>query len=215
MVEMDLKEQLASATRLFWEKGLTPGNDAGDVSIRDPKTGNIYICPMATADYKIRNWGVVTASDMVILSLDGKKLEGTDIKPTIEKLMHLYIYRARPEINAIVHSHAVWSSTFAVTGKNIPAILVESGFIGGEVVCAEYGKVGSKLLAENIVKALGDKKKAALLRNHGAVALGKNIEEAFTVSDYLEKQAKVALLGSTLGKLLTININDTKDESNI
>ena len=91
---------------------------------------------------------------------------------------------------------------------------IEAAFIGGEVVCAEYGKVGSQLLADNIVRALGDKKKAALLRNHGAVAIGKTMREAFTVSDYMEKIAKVAMYAKAMGsRPVSLDVEDIKDEN--
>jgi L-fuculose-phosphate aldolase len=70
--------------------------------------------------------------------------------------MHLLIYKTRRNVNAIVHSHAVWSSAFAVTGRSIPLVLAEQSLrLGGEVRCADYGRVGSDELADNIVKALG------------------------------------------------------------
>ena len=89
---------------------------------------------------------------------EGKLVDDSGLLPTVEAPMHLAIYRARPDVNAIVHSHAVWSSTFAVTGKNIPLILSEQSLrLGGEVICAAYGKVGSEEIARNIVAALGYK----------------------------------------------------------
>lgn len=215
MVKQYLKEEVANGCKLFWEKSLSPGCDAGDISLSDPETGYIYICPMATADYPIDNWGEVTADDIVVIDINGKKIEDSPIHATIEAPMHLYIYRNRPECNAIVHSHGEWTCAFAATGQNIPAVLVESGFIGGEIICAEYGKVGSLLLAENILEALGNTKKAALMRNHGAVALGRDLKEAFIVSDFLEKQARIVIRAKTLGELIPVDINDIKDESNL
>lgn len=209
-----LKEEVAKATRLFWEKQLTPGQDSGDTSLRDAETGYIYICPRPNERLKIPNWGVIKADDIVVIDPNGKIIDGSDLLPTVEAPMHLYIYKARPEINAIVHSHAVWSSTFAVTGKNIPLILAEQSlFLGGEIVCAEYGKVASEQLAKNIVKALGNNKMAALMRNHGAVCIGKDFEEAFIVSDFLEKGAQVALFGNILGKLIVRRSDEILDES--
>jgi L-fuculose-phosphate aldolase len=215
MIKQILKEQLAAGCKTFWGKRLSPGRDAGDISLRDPETGLIYICPMATADYPIDNWGEVTAADIVVIDINGKKFDDSPIHATIEAPMHLYIYRNRPECNAIVHSHGEWTCAFAATGKNIPAVLVESAFIGGEIVCAEYGKVGSTLLAKNIVKALANNKKAAIMRNHGAVALGRDLKEAFVVSDFLEKQARVVIRARSLGEIIPVDVNDIKDESNL
>lgn len=209
----DLKDEIVAGCQLFWEKEYSPGRDAGDLSLRDKETGYIYICPMATSERPILHWGSVARDAVVVLNASGERIDSQGWSETIETPMHLAIYAARPDCNAIVHSHAVWSCAFAATGRNIPAVLVESAFIGGEIVCAEYGKVGSRTLAQNVVSALGERKKAALLRNHGAVAIGSDLQEAFVASDFLEKQAKVVALAVGLGSLAEIDIEHIRDES--
>lgn len=214
MIKRSLKEEVAKAAHLFWEKNLTPGQDSGDVSLRDPETNLIYICPRTSETLHIPNWGVITADEIVVVDLDGNIQEDNGILATVEAPMHLYIYKTRPEVNAIVHSHAEWSSVFAVTGKNIPLVLAEQSlFLGGEIICAEYGKVGSIKLAENIVKALGSDKQCALMRNHGAVCVGATMADAFLNADFLEKGAKNALFGSLLGGLIVIAPDEILDES--
>lgn len=79
-------------------------------------------------------------------------------------------------------------------------------------MCAGYGPVGSDELAVNILKALGQNKYAALMMNHGAVCVGRNFEEAFIVSDFLEKGAKTAAVGSLLGDLITREPGEILDE---
>ena len=214
-IKQELKEEVAAATRLFWEKGLSPGSDAGDTSLRDVETGLIYICQRPKPNVlRIPNWGMIKADHIVAINPDGKVVDDSGLLPTVEAPMHLAIFKARPGVNAIVHSHAVWSSAFAATGKNIPAILAEQSLhLGGEVICAAYGKVGSEELARNIVAALGKTKMAALMQNHGAVALGVNFEEAFISSDFLEKGAQVALLGGLLGPLIALKPGEILDKS--
>jgi L-fuculose-phosphate aldolase len=187
---------------MLWEKQLTPGADYGDTSLRDPETGHIYICPRVSGRLsEIPNWGCIKADDIVAINRDGEVIDGKDILPTVEAPMHLHIYKARPDVNAIVHSHALWSSAFAVSRQDVPLITADMVYsIGGEVKCAEYGPVASVQLAVNIVKALGDRRKAALMANHGAVCVGRDFEEAFFVSDMLEKSAQVAIMGSILGR---------------
>jgi L-ribulose-5-phosphate 4-epimerase len=205
MIKEHLKEEVAEATRLFWKKGLTPGQDSGDTSLKDPDSGLIYICPRPKAGVlHIPYWGMIKAEHIVVINQAGDVLDESGLLPTVEYPTHLAIYAARPDVKAIVHSHAIWSSAFAVTGKSIPLILAEQSLrLGGEVLCARYGRVGSDELAENIVAALGQNKYAALMMNHGAVCVGKNFEEAFIVSDFLEKGAQTALMGSLLGELIT------------
>lgn len=209
-----LKEEVARATRLFWEKGLTPGLDSGDTSLKDADAGLIYICPRPSDTLRIPNWGVIKAEDIVVINLDGETVEDTSILPTVEAPMHVEIYKARPDVNVIVHSHAVWSSAFAIAGRSIPLTLAEQAlFLGGEVVCAEYGKVASMELARNVVKALGKDKMAAIMRNHGAVCVGRDFGEAFAVCDFLEKGAQTTILGSLLGKLISLNPDEILDDS--
>ncbi len=215
MIKRTLKEQVAQATRLFWQKGLSTGRDGGDVSLRDPEAGLIYVGPRTDKNYQIANWGEVKGDDIAVIDEEGKVADASHGRlPTVEAPMHLLIYRSRPEINAIIHSHAVYSSAFAVTGQNIPLTLAESAvYASGEVICAKYGKVGSRELAENVVMALGKKKKAALLRNHGAVCVGTDLEDAFIVSDFLENTAKVVILGRILGQVIPIKTEDIFDDS--
>ena len=214
MIEQHFKEELARATRLFWKKELTPGQDSGDLSIRDPETGLIYICPRPNETLMIPNWGVITAEDMVVMDIDGNLMEDSGILATVEAPTHLHIYRARPNVRAIIHSHAVWSSAFAVAGRNIPLVLAEQAlFLGGEIICAEYGKVGSEKLAENMTRALGQDKMAVLMRNHGAVCVGESMDEAFIVSDFLEKGAQTTLLAHLIATPIEISPDDILDDS--
>ena len=217
MISKKLKEEVAKATLLFWKKGLSAGRDAGDTSLRDPETNLIYICPQATEKLKIMNWGTITSNQIVVINMNNEVVDGPNLIPSLESPMHIAIYKARPEINAIVHSHAVWSTIFAITGKNIPLVDAEMDeFLGGEVVCAEYAEVATEELAGNVIKALGKNNFAALLRNHGAVCIGRDFEEAFTVSDFLEKSAETVLFGSLLGGLITYNkLEYTPNQKNL
>lgn len=203
MIKKILKEEVAESAIALWKKGLSTGRDAGDTSLRDPETNLIYICPQPTDKLEILNWGNITSDDIAVINFDNEVVDGSDLLPTQEAPMHIAIYKARPEINAIVHSHPVWSTVFAITGKNISLVDAEMDeFLGGEVVCAEYAEVATEELGKNVVNALGKNKLAALMRNHGTVCIGKNLEEAFNTSDFLEKSAKTVLFGHLLGGLI-------------
>lgn len=214
MIKQELKELVASAAREFYEKNLTPGQDSGDVSLLDEETGLVYICPRPNPSLPIPNWGVIKAEHIVVMDLKGNLQEDNGILATVEAPMHLAIYEARHDVKAIVHSHGQWSSVFAITGKNIPLALAEQSlFLGGEVPCAEYGRVGSEKLANNIVKALGKDKNCALMRNHGAVAVGPTMEEAMLNAIFLEKGAQTCLFGYLLGGLIEVDPDDILDPS--
>jgi len=203
MIKQKLKQEVAQAAVMLWKKGLSIGRDAGDTSFRDPKDQLIYICPRPTEKLIIKNWGITKAEHIVVINPKGEVVDGGDILPTLEAPMHLSIYKARPEINAIVHTHPVWSTVFAITGKNIPLIDAEmDAFLGGEVVCAEYAEVGTEELGQNVVAALGTTKFAALIRNHGAVCIGTDFDNAFNTSNFLEKSAQTVVFGTLMGGVI-------------
>jgi len=213
-IKYEYKVMVSEGAHLFFEKKLTPGMDSGDLSFFDREEGYIYICPRPNDSLNITDWGVLRPEDICVLDIDNNCVEDNGILPTVESPMHVAIYKARPEVNAIVHSHPLWSSSFAITGKNIPLALAEQAlFLGGEVVCAEYGTVGSEELAQNIVKALGEEKTAALMRNHGAVAIGKSLKEAFVLAEFVEHGAQVAIMGKVLGEIIEIDPDNILDPS--
>ena len=160
------------------EEGITIGT-WGNVTIRDPETGYVYLSPSGMP-YK-----TLTEDDIVVVLLDGSRVEGTR-RSTIETEMHLAIYRARPECNAIIHTHPIYSTAFSAMGEDIPLMLDEAAQVLGDTVrTADYALPGTQELADNCVKALGDKAMACLLKSHGAVCLGKDLEQAFGRRDGL------------------------------
>ena len=213
-IKRELKELVAGSAKRFFGTQLTPGMDSGDVSVRDTDTGYIYIYPRPGNNFEIIDWTVLKPENICVTDADGNLVEDVGLLPTVELPMHVAIYKDRPEINAIVHSHPIYSSAFAVTGKNIPLALAEQAlFLGGDIICAEYGLVGSKELADNIVKALAGNKMAALLRNHGTVVLGRDLPEAFVLSDFVEHGARVTILGMSIGKIIEVAPDNILDPS--
>lgn len=213
-IKGEYKEIIADAAKRFYDTQLTPGMDSGDISVRDTDTGYIYIYPRPGDNFEITDWRVLKPENICVLDKDGNLVEDKGLLPTVEAPMHVAIYKDRPEINAIIHSHPIYSSAFAITGKNIPLALAEQAlFLGGEIVCAEYGLVGSVELADNIVKALRGNKMAALLRNHGTVVLGRNLTEAFVLSDFVEHGARVAIMGMSIGNIIEVKPDNILDPS--
>lgn len=212
-VKTEYKQMLSATAKRFYEKHLSPGFDAGDMSMRDMDTGLIYAYPNPKENFMFYNWTELKPENIAVLDIEGNLVEH-EYPPTCEIPMHLAIYKARPEVQVILHSHPIWSSIFAACGKNIPLSLAEQGVhLGGEIVCAEYGLVGSKDLADKVVKALGKVNKAALMRNHGTVVIAKSIEEAFALSDILEHGAQIAVYGQILGGVLSVDIDNILDPS--
>jgi L-fuculose-phosphate aldolase len=165
----------------------------GNISARDAESGLIYLTPSAM------NYEIITEDDIVVAKLDGAIVEAKR-KPTIETELHLGIYRARPALNAIVHTHPIHSLVYAVLRESIPPVIDEAAqALGGEVRCTEYALPGSNELAANCVKALGDGY-ACLLASHGAVCTGADMDGAFKVAAVLEMTAQVYTTARLLGK---------------
>lgn len=211
-IKIEYKNKLAESAKLLYEKGFSPCLDFGDVSIVDPESDYIYICPNVDENYRVQNWGETKAEDICVVDKEGKLIEDIGLFPTVELPMHLSIYKARPEVKAIIHSHAMWSTAYAITRKNIPLVLTaQATLLGGEILCAEYGLVGSDDLGKNVVKALGKNKRAALMSNHGAVIVGRDINEAFACSEFFEKAIQSIIMGNIIGKVIEINPDNVLD----
>ncbi len=142
---------------------------------------------------------ILKTSDLLLLNLNGELIRGR-WKPSIETPMHIRIYRARNDVNAIIHTHSHFATVFAVSGESIPPITVEfAAVVGHEVPVTRYVRAGTEEAAEEIVNTL-DSGRAVLLKNHGVVAVGESIEEAYHVALLVEEEAKTYYLLKLLGK---------------
>lgn len=180
------RETLLDATQDLLERGLVSGS-SGNVSLRLPNVGGEerYLITPAGVPY--------TRLDRDELVLVDGNLEpvDSDSVPSTESLLHLAIYRARPDLNAVVHTHSLYASVAAVTGNPIPPVVDEMVvYIGGAVEVAEYEFPGSEELAEAGLEALGDRR-AVLLRNHGMCAAGATLDEAMHVAILVERVAQI------------------------
>lgn len=205
-VKYEYKSAIIHATKKFVELEYTPVSDLGDLSMRDPDTGYIYFSPNKGDEIDIPDWTFITEEDVVVTDPDGNIIENRHgIQPTCEYPMHIAIYKARSDANAIVHSHCIYSSAFAIAGKAIPLALSEMRKFGGDIQCsAEFGPAGSPILANGVVDALGKVNKAALVKNHGAACIGANFREAFEVSVLVEKLAQTCILAATIGDVVGV-----------
>lgn len=157
----------------------------GNISCRDTETGLVYITPSGM------DYSTLTEEDVVVLTPDGNVAEGFR-KPSIEAGLHLAVYRARADVNAIIHTHAPYSIVFSCTGEDIPMIIDEAAQVLGDTCrTAKYALPGSTELAEECVKALGDKAASCLLKSHGAVCTGATMDAAFKVVKVLETTAHI------------------------
>ena len=183
------KEAVLAAARRMVERGLVSGT-SGNVSLRLPRHQGrdiLAITPSSLA------YDTLSADDIQVIGFDGATVEGT-LTPSMETELHIRVYAARPDAGAIIHTHSLHACGVAATGRDIPPITEEQVFtLGGSITCAPYAASGTAELAAAAVAALGDRN-AALLRNHGALAAGADLDSAFAAAELLEKTARVYLL---------------------
>ncbi|MEK7477480.1 MAG: L-ribulose-5-phosphate 4-epimerase [Candidatus Coatesbacteria bacterium] len=166
---------------------------SGNVSIRDPKTGWVVIKPSGV---KFQD---LTPANQVIVDLDGKVIEGT-CAPSVDAPTHLYIYRKRPDVCGVVHTHSQYATAFAAVGKPIPIVLTAmADEFGGAIPCGPYSKIGGEEIGETIVKYLGSSP-GILLKNHGVFTVGKTGEAALKAAVMVEDVARTVHHALLLGK---------------
>ncbi len=190
---MNWKQRLIRAGQEMLERKLTV-ETWGNLSLRDPDTGLIYLTPSAMP------YHTITEADVVVLDGNGNLVEGNRA-PTVEKDLHLGLYRMRPEINAVIHTHPVHSQVFAVLRRPIPPIMDEAAqVIGGAVPVADYALPGTKELADKVCRVMDGRVRACLMANHGAVCVGQSMEQAFKVCAVLEMTAQIYHTALSIGE---------------
>ncbi len=179
--------------------GLVVGT-AGNVSVRlDSESGrDIMAVTPSGASYD-----GLTRDDVVVTDFEVEPLEG-ELPPSSESLLHAGIYQRRPDVHAVVHTHSIYSSVLAVSGIDLPPVIDEVVvYVGGAVKVSEYGFPGSPELANNVCDALAFKK-AAFIANHGAVAVGKSLEEALSICLLVERACQIYIMARSLGQVTPI-----------
>ena len=169
------REQLLTVAQKLITTGLNKGT-AGNASVRCE--GGFLVTPsgMAVED--------MSASSMVKMQFDGS-YEPEKI-PSSEWRFHRDILASRADINAVIHTHSMFSTTLACLHKDIPPFHYMIAVVGGDTIrCAPYALFGSQALSDNALSALQDRK-ACLLANHGMIALGRDLEDALAVTVEVE-----------------------------
>jgi L-ribulose-5-phosphate 4-epimerase len=177
----------------------------GNISIYNRKQGQIAITPSGIP-YEKRQ-----AEDICVVSLDGKLIEG-NWQPTSEHALHLSFYWKRGDVNAVLHTHAKYSTVFSITGKpSMPIVLAEAGMLlGGPVPVAPYARPGTEAVGEVTVEAANGGR-AAIMANHGLVTVGEDLDRALKVSVAVEEMAHAIVLASSLSASpAEIEENETK-----
>ena len=189
MTESSVRQQICEIGRRIYEKGFVAAND-GNISTR-LNGGRILTTPTGVSK------GFMTPDSLVVVDLDGRPLSGG--RPSTEILMHLFIYRERPEVQAVVHAHPLYATGFATAGLALEeCVTAEIIATLGSIPLAPYGTPSTEKLPETLRPYIhhGD---AFLLANHGAVTVGRELWDAYYKMERLEHYAQIIFISRQLG----------------
>lgn len=185
------RRAVLEAAKAMDRAGLTEGT-AGNLSGR-AHSGEIVLTPAAFP------YADMTEADLVIVNDKGQKIDGHR-EPTTEWHLHLACLTAHPEIGAVVHTHPVHASMFAVNQEPIPCVLEEFEFyVGGDVLVAPYERTGTEALGRGVAQLLGDRA-AALMANHGLVVVARTPDEGLGITQLVERAAHIIWGARSMGR---------------
>lgn len=185
-----LKQQVADALRMLEQAEVIDFN--GHMSCRLPGTDHVLV----NSGKSVRS--ALTAGDIIAIDMDGKPVEG-DVVPPMEFHIHTEIYRRRPDVNAVVHTHPVWSTLFSMTGNAVLPVTMQAAVMGPIRTFGKTASINRKALGEELATALGSDR-VVMLKSHGAVIAGGDVVEAFVLAIYLEETARRQYMALPLGK---------------
>jgi L-ribulose-5-phosphate 4-epimerase len=165
----------------------------GNVSARHAESGLVVIKPSGVRYEDLR------PEHMVVLDLQGNIVEGS-LKPSSDTYSHLYIYRARPDVNGVVHTHSRYATAFAAVGKPIPCVLTAmADEFGGPIPCAGFALIGDEAIGKLVVESIGSSP-AVLLKNHGVFTIGKDAGSAVKAAVMTEDVAATVWMALLIGQ---------------
>jgi len=176
---------------------------SGNISSRDPESGLVIIKPSGVRYEALR------PQNMVVVNLDGKVIEG-DLKPSSDTASHLYIYRQRPELGGVVHTHSTYATAFAAVNRPIPVVLTAiADEFGGPIPCGGFAQIGDESIGKVVIENIG-RSPAILLKNHGVFTIGKTAEAAVKAAVMTEDNAKTVWMALQLGVPDEISAEDVE-----
>jgi L-ribulose-5-phosphate 4-epimerase len=187
----ELREVVWKCNQQLPDNGLVKMT-SGNVSGRDPETGLVVIKPSGYT------FSELTPAHMVVVDLDCNVIEG-DLKPSVDTDTHLYIYRHRPDVFGMVHTHSPYATSFAALGQPIPACLTASAMLGGEIPLGGYAPIGGEDIGQEIINKIGNSL-AIVMQNHGVFTIGKSAQQATKMAIEVEEIAKITHLAMLHGK---------------
>lgn len=200
--EWKLKEQMCEIGRRIWLKGFCAGNE-GNHSYRISE--NRILC---TPTGISKGW--LKPEDICTVDLEGNQVSGKR-KRTSEILLHLAIYKARPDVKAVVHSHPPHATAFCVAGVDLPTCIhPEAEVFLGAVRTARYVTPGDKRLGESILPYVKDSN-TILLQNHGTVTFAADLDDAYYKLEIVDAYARILILAKQIGSIRPLSGEEMKE----
>lgn len=193
-----LKQQLVDCIRMLTQSDIIDYN--GHASARAGE-GRMYINIGSCQRTKL------TIADICTIDLEGKVIEGNG-KPPLEFHLHAGIYKARPDVQAIVHAHPKWSTFLTMVGESYQPVYAQGSLVYPMPVLDSPNSINNPVMAGRLADKLGTRP-AALMKSHGAVTVGKDIVEAFVLANYMEENAYRQYMALQIGKPYALSENET------
>jgi L-ribulose-5-phosphate 4-epimerase len=181
-----VRREVLDSSRWLAEHGyLGQLSSGGNISMRVPGEKIVAITPSG------KPYFLLDLNDICVIDFDHKPIEGS-LSPSIEAGMHIGVYKNRPDVNAVIHTHQPFASALAIINKPIPALFDEITVeIGHMVDIVPYAFSGSSELVNNVSGKLGNDCHCYLIQNHGALCLGTDMQRAMKNAELLENVAQI------------------------
>lgn len=187
--DTELKQQLVDCIRMLEQSDIIDYN--GHASIR--LDGNRMLINIGSCQRS-----KLTVVDICTIDMEGNVIEGNG-KPPLEFHLHAGVYRARPDVKAVVHAHPKWSTFLTMVGQSYQPVYAQGSLVYPMPVLDSPNSINNKAMADRLAATLGDRP-AAMMKSHGAVTVGKTVVEAFVLANYLEENAYRQYMALQIGK---------------
>lgn len=211
-VDDALVADLVYANRILYDQGVVDG--LGHVSVRHPDRPDTYLLSCNRAP------GMVRASDIVCYDLDGQAVSETTERPYLERFIHGEIYRARPDVMAVVHSHSPNMIPFGVTRQRLRPVFHMAGFLGGGSahfdIAEEFGEtdmlIREPYMGAAMARSLGTHS-CVLMRGHGSTVVGRSVHQVVYRAIYAEVNARLQIQALGMGEVQYLTPNEAQRAS--
>ncbi len=191
MLEIALREEICTLHSELVRNNLVAWT-SGNVSGRNPESGLVVIKPSGI------RYEDLTPKNMVVVNVDGQVVDG-DCKPSSDTLAHVFVYRHRPDVHGVVHTHSRFATAWAAVGRPIPPVLTAiCDEFGGPIPVGAYAEIGGDAIGQEIIRSIGVSP-AILMKNHGVFTVGRDPEAAVKAAVMVEDAARTVFYALQLG----------------